>query len=99
VRRALNNLVDNALRFGAAGGTIDVMAATSVDGTTLVFGDRGAGLAASRHGEALRRLGRFGRIDAARSAAAAAACRLQPRSPDSTVARRRLTITVLGFAW
>ncbi len=63
--RALANLIDNALRYGATGGVIDVTAQATPDGVAISVGDRGPGIAASSHGEALRR---FGRIDAARSA-------------------------------
>ncbi|MBC7505417.1 MAG: HAMP domain-containing histidine kinase [Sandarakinorhabdus sp.] len=62
--RALANLIDNALRYGAAGGVIEVAASAATTGITLSVGDNGPGIAAGNHGEALRR---FGRIDAARS--------------------------------
>lgn len=67
--RALANLIDNALRYGAlrygaAGGVIEVAAAATPAGITLSVSDNGPGIAADNHGEALRR---FGRIDAARS--------------------------------
>lgn len=62
--RALANLIDNALRYGAAGGAIEVAASTTPEGITLSVSDNGPGIAADNHGEALRR---FGRIDAARS--------------------------------
>jgi signal transduction histidine kinase len=61
--RALANLIDNALRYGNAGGVIDVAATGTTDGVALSVSDRGAGIAAAHHGEALRR---FGRVDAAR---------------------------------
>lgn len=63
--RALANLIDNALRYGAGGGRIDVTAEAGPAGVALSVGDHGAGIAADHHGEALRR---FGRVDAARRA-------------------------------
>ena len=62
--RALANLIDNALRYGASGGIIDVAASATPGGIRLSVSDRGPGIAAGNHGEALRR---FGRIDEARS--------------------------------
>jgi signal transduction histidine kinase len=61
--RALANLSDNALRYGSAGGIIEVNASATADGIALCVSDRGAGIAAAHHGEALRR---FGRVDAGR---------------------------------
>jgi signal transduction histidine kinase len=63
--RALANLIDNALRYGAAGGIIEVTATATRDGVSLSVGDHGPGIATSHHGVALRR---FGRVDAARPA-------------------------------
>jgi signal transduction histidine kinase len=63
--RALSNLIDNALRYGAAGGTIEVAAETTVQGARLTVADRGPGIAAADRDDALRR---FGRLDASRSA-------------------------------
>jgi signal transduction histidine kinase len=63
--RALANLIDNALRYGNAGGIIEVAATPTSDGTAISVSDRGPGIAAANHGEALRR---FGRVDAARRA-------------------------------
>lgn len=63
--RALANLIDNALRYGATGGSIEITAAATPDGVAISVGDRGPGIVASNHAEALRR---FGRIDAARAA-------------------------------
>lgn len=63
--RALANLIDNALRYGNAGGVIEVTAAATNDGTAISVSDRGPGIASADHGEALRR---FGRVDAARRA-------------------------------
>jgi signal transduction histidine kinase len=62
--RAISNLVDNALRYAAAGGHIDITAEPTSDGARLVVADRGPGIPLPARGEALRR---FGRLDAARS--------------------------------
>ncbi len=66
--RALSNLIDNALRYGAAGGVIEVEVAPTAEGTRLAVGDHGPGIAAASHEDALRR---FGRLDAARPAGGA----------------------------
>lgn len=63
--RALANLIDNALRYGSAGGTIEVAALATIDGAAISVSDRGPGIASAHYGEALRR---FGRVDAARRA-------------------------------
>ena len=63
--RALSNLIDNALRYGAAGGSIEVTASPTANGAELIVADRGPGIARTSHDDALRR---FGRLDAARSA-------------------------------
>lgn len=64
VARALANLIDNALKYGAQGGEIKL--AVHVVGTAvhLSVADRASGIPADRHGEALRK---FGRLDGARS--------------------------------
>ncbi|NJC07066.1 sensor histidine kinase [Polymorphobacter fuscus] len=66
--RALANLIDNALRYGAGGGIITVTAERTAAGARLSVADRGPGIASANHGIALRR---FGRIDAARRAGGA----------------------------
>jgi signal transduction histidine kinase len=63
--RALANLIDNALRYGAAGQVIELAAETTDGGARLVVGDHGPGIPAGSRREALRR---FGRLDAARPA-------------------------------
>jgi signal transduction histidine kinase len=63
--RALSNLIDNALRYGAAGGVIEVAAEATTAGARLIVADRGPGIAPADRDGALRR---FGRLDAARSA-------------------------------
>ncbi len=66
--RAISNLIDNALRYGANGGIIEVEAATTPDGARLSIADHGPGIASTSRDDALRR---FGRLDAARSAGGA----------------------------
>jgi signal transduction histidine kinase len=66
--RALSNLIDNALRYGASGGSIEVEAVPTAAGVRLSVADRGPGIDTGSHDEALRR---FGRLDAARSAGGA----------------------------
>lgn len=61
--RALANLIDNALRYGASGQRIEVGAQMTAAGSRLWVADGGPGIPASRRHEALRR---FGRLDAAR---------------------------------
>ncbi|WP_426163897.1 sensor histidine kinase [Sandarakinorhabdus sp. DWP1-3-1] len=66
--RALSNLIDNALRYGASGGEIEVAAVPTADGAQLAVCDRGPGIASASHDDALRR---FGRLNAARPAGGA----------------------------
>lgn len=61
--RALANLIDNALRYGAAGKVIALAAEATPAGARLVVADHGPGIPAASRREALRR---FGRLDAAR---------------------------------
>lgn len=61
--RALANLIDNALRYGAGGARIEVGAQATAAGSRLWVADSGPGIPADRRDEALRR---FGRLDAAR---------------------------------
>ena len=65
ISRALANLIDNALRYGAEGHSIAITAQDSPAGVTISVADKGPGIAAGNHREAMRR---FGRIDAARAA-------------------------------
>jgi signal transduction histidine kinase len=62
--RALANLIDNALRYGASGGSIEITARGTPAGIAISVGDHGPGIVTSQHAQALRR---FGRIDAART--------------------------------
>jgi signal transduction histidine kinase len=61
--RALANLIDNALRYGATGKRIELAAERHDGGARLVVGDHGPGIPTAQRREALRR---FGRLDAAR---------------------------------
>ena len=61
--RALANLIDNALRYGAIGKRIELAAERTDGGAQLVVGDHGPGIPTTQRREALRR---FGRLDAAR---------------------------------
>ncbi len=61
--RALANLIDNALRYGATGKRIELAAQRHDGGARLVVGDHGPGIPTAQRREALRR---FGRLDAAR---------------------------------
>jgi signal transduction histidine kinase len=64
VARALANLIDNALKYGAAGGLI-ALEAEAVDAEAQIcVSDRASGIPASRRDEAMRK---FGRFDASRS--------------------------------
>jgi signal transduction histidine kinase len=62
--RALSNLIDNALRYAADGGSIEIEAAPTATGARLIVADRGPGIVRFAREEALRR---FGRLDMARS--------------------------------
>jgi signal transduction histidine kinase len=66
--RALSNLIDNALRYAASGGSIEISAAPTPGGVQLTVSDRGPGITAESREEALRR---FGRLDTARSSSGA----------------------------
>lgn len=63
--QAMSNLVDNALKHGAAGGQVTLSAGSAGPGMVrLGVADRGPGIAPADHAEALRR---FGRLDSSRS--------------------------------
>lgn len=63
--RALANLIDNALRYGATGKRIELGVAAREGGARVWVGDHGPGIPASQRREALRR---YGRLDTARRA-------------------------------
>jgi len=62
--QAISNLVENALRYGAAGGEIWVRVEPSERNIRIEVADRGPGIPPERREEALRR---FGRLDTSRS--------------------------------
>lgn len=64
VARALANLIDNALKYGAEGGEITLEASATNTDAHLAVADRAKGIPATRQEEALRK---FGRLDPARS--------------------------------
>ena len=64
VVRALANLIDNALKYGADGGEITLEASVMNTEVHLAVADRAKGIPAARQAEALRK---FGRLDGARS--------------------------------
>lgn len=64
VARAVANLIDNALKYGASGGEITLEASATETEVLLAVADRAKGIPAARHAEAMRK---FGRLDSARS--------------------------------
>jgi len=68
IAQAVSNLVENALRYGASGETIDVTVAEDGKQLSITVADSGPGIPANRRAEALRR---FGRLDSSRSAGGA----------------------------
>ncbi len=62
--QALSNLIENAIKYGAAGGEIGFRAVRSGDRLELVVSDSGPGIAESNRDEARRR---FRRLDSSRS--------------------------------
>jgi signal transduction histidine kinase len=68
IAQAVSNLVENAIRYGAQGGDIRLLAGRKGRQLTITVADRGPGIPADRRMEALRR---FGRLDSSRSDAGA----------------------------
>jgi signal transduction histidine kinase len=64
IAQAVSNLVENAIRYGASGGQIDVTVGEDGRNVAISVADHGPGIPEERRGEALRR---FGRLDASRS--------------------------------
>ncbi len=62
--QALSNLIENAIRYGAAGGEIRVHTLTTGKRLRIEVADRGPGIPSERRKEARRR---FGRLDSSRS--------------------------------
>ena len=64
LREAITNLLDNAIKYGPAGSTIDIRVRTERDQAVVEIADAGAGIAA---GDRERIFDRFVRLDGARS--------------------------------
>jgi signal transduction histidine kinase len=62
--QALSNLIENAIRYGADGGQVDVKVEPGEKRILIAVADRGPGIPTARREEALRR---FGRLDSSRS--------------------------------
>jgi signal transduction histidine kinase len=62
--QAISNLLENAIRYGTAGGEIRVGVQPSDSQVRIEVADRGPGIPEALRGEALRR---FGRLDSSRS--------------------------------
>jgi signal transduction histidine kinase len=62
--QAISNLVENAIRYGSAGGEIDVRVRPGDKQIRIEVADRGPGIPLERRQEALKR---FGRLDSSRS--------------------------------
>ena len=62
--QAVANMIDNALKHGAAGGEVTLRLVRTAGGVAIQVEDRGPGIAAIDRGQALKR---FGRLDSARS--------------------------------
>jgi signal transduction histidine kinase len=62
--QALSNLIENAIRYGADGGQVDVKVEPGEKRILIAVADRGPGIPLARREEALRR---FGRLDSSRS--------------------------------
>ena len=62
--QALANLIDNAIKYGAAGGEVTVTVRREGDAAELTVADRGPGIPPGLHERALAR---FGRLDDSRT--------------------------------
>lgn len=62
--QAVSNLIENAVRYGSAGGEIDMDVTSDGKQMRIAVSDRGPGIPAELRSEALRR---FGRLDSSRS--------------------------------
>lgn len=62
--QALSNLLENAIRYGADGGEVEVRVEPREKSVRIAVADRGPGIPQARREEALRR---FGRLDSSRS--------------------------------
>lgn len=66
--QAISNLIENALKYAAAGGLISLRASSTRDRLTIEVADRGPGIPHDQHSAAFKR---FGRLDESRSAVGA----------------------------
>ena len=64
ISQAVTNLIDNALRHGASGGSVTLRLLERGEGVVIQVEDRGPGIAESDRAQALKR---FGRLDSART--------------------------------
>ena len=64
IAQAVSNLVENAVRYGASGGAIDVTVGEDGKRLAITVADQGPGIPEELRAEALRR---FGRLDSSRS--------------------------------
>ncbi len=64
IAQAISNLIENAIRYGAKGGEIEVRVGRHSALLDIAVADHGPGIPAERRSEALRR---FGRLDSSRS--------------------------------
>ena len=64
IAQAVSNLIENAVRYGASGGTIDVTVGEDGKRLSIAVADQGPGIPEESRAEALRR---FGRLDSSRS--------------------------------
>jgi signal transduction histidine kinase len=64
IAQAVSNLVENAVRYGASGGAIDVTVGEDGKRLAITVADQGPGIPEGLRAEALRR---FGRLDSSRS--------------------------------
>jgi len=62
--QAIANLIDNAMKHGAAGGAVTLRLLDAVDGLAIQVEDRGPGIAEADRAVAMKR---FGRLDSART--------------------------------
>ena len=82
--QAVSNLIENAIRYGWAGGEIAIGVEARGDHVRIEVGDRGPGIPSDRRDEARRRFG--GSIRAGRTKAPGSASRSPKRSPICTAA-------------
>ncbi len=64
IAQAVSNLIENAVRYGASGESIDVTVGEDGKDLSITVADQGPGIPEGRRAEALRR---FGRLDSSRS--------------------------------